>query len=97
MMQVNEGMAVGSASEHRLTMNPITLIGRVLDYTLADSLHPDFRPILRAVRRPRGIAGGEAVSCEAARAIHSSRSSAAYAVYPEDQWQRRSKHTELES
>jgi hypothetical protein len=28
---------------------------------------------------------------------YSTRCSAAYAVYREDQWQRRSKHTELES
>ena len=29
--------------------------------------------------------------------VYSTRCSAAYAVYREDQWQRRSKHTELES
>ena len=29
--------------------------------------------------------------------VHSARCSAAYAVYREDQWQRRSKHTVLES
>jgi hypothetical protein len=29
--------------------------------------------------------------------VHSTKCSAAYAVYPEDQWQRPSKHTELES
>jgi hypothetical protein len=29
--------------------------------------------------------------------VHSTRCSAANAVYREDQWQRRSKHTELES
>jgi hypothetical protein len=29
--------------------------------------------------------------------VYSTRRSAAYAVYREDQWQRRSKHTELES
>jgi len=29
--------------------------------------------------------------------VYSTRYSAAYAVYREDQWQRRSKHTELES
>jgi hypothetical protein len=78
-------------------MNPITLIGRVLDYTLTASLHPDFRNILRAVRLGAGIAGGEAVSSEAARAIHSSRNSAAYTAYREHQWQKRSKHTETES
>jgi hypothetical protein len=37
------------------------------------------------------------VSCEGARAVYSNRSSAAYPVYREDQWQRRSKHTETES
>jgi hypothetical protein len=31
------------------------------------------------------------------RSVYSTRCSAAYAVYREDQWQRRSKHTELES
>jgi hypothetical protein len=31
-------------------------------------------------------AGGEAVSCEAARAVDSNTSSAAYTVYREDQW-----------
>jgi hypothetical protein len=45
----------------------------------------------------RMAAGGEAVSCEAARAVYSNTSSAAYTVYREDQWQRRSKHTETES
>jgi hypothetical protein len=29
--------------------------------------------------------------------VYSTRCSAAYAVYREDQWQRRSRHTELES
>ena len=29
--------------------------------------------------------------------VYSTRCTAAYAVYREDQWQRRSKHTELES
>jgi|HubBroStandDraft_6_1064221.scaffolds.fasta_scaffold682983_1 hypothetical protein len=29
--------------------------------------------------------------------VYFTRCSAAYAVYPEDHWQRRSKHTELES
>ena len=29
--------------------------------------------------------------------VYSTRCSAAYSVYREDQWQRRSKHTELES
>ena len=29
--------------------------------------------------------------------VYSARCSAAYAVYREDQWQRRSKHTELDS
>ena len=29
--------------------------------------------------------------------VYSTRCSAAYAVYREEQWQRRSKHTELES
>jgi hypothetical protein len=32
-----------------------------------------------------------------AAVVYSTRGSAAYAVYREDQWQRRSKHTELES
>jgi hypothetical protein len=45
----------------------------------------------------RRVAGGETVSCEAARAVYSNTNSAAYTVYREDQWQRRSKHTELES
>jgi hypothetical protein len=47
--------------------------------------------------RARMAAGGEAVSCEAARAVYSNTSSAAYTVYREDRWQRRSKHTETES
>jgi len=45
----------------------------------------------------RRVAGGETFSCEAARAVYSNRSSAAYIVYREGQWRRRSKHTETES
>ena len=45
----------------------------------------------------RMAAGWRGLSCEAARAVYSNTSSAAYTVYREDQWQRRSKHTELES
>jgi hypothetical protein len=40
---------------------------------------------------------GKSPAAKLARAVYSNTSSAAYTVYREDQWQRRSKHTETES